>query len=152
MTTPPRNPSALPDPAIPPTWRDPWAWVCVIAVIPVLAHSWNALLGEPVADDYDFLHHALLDPHGSLFDGGGALIYWRPLSRQLYYGLFGPLMLSHPRILAAFHTGLLVAAALLLYRALRPRWDGPSAALAATFPLFSEGTRVLLMWPAAFQD
>jgi len=121
-------------------------------VLPILIHSWRARLGEPVADDYVFLHRALLDPHHPLFDGGGAMVYWRPLSRQVYYGLFGPLMLSHPRMVALVHALLLAVAAVLIYRALRPRWSPSAAALAASFPLFAEGTRTLVLWPAAFQD
>ena len=136
----------------PPLWRDPWAWACGLAVLPILIHSWGARLGEPVADDYVFLHRALLDPLHSWFDGGGAMVYWRPLSRQLYYGLLGPLMLDHPRALALVHAALLALAAVLIYRALRPRWSASAAALAATFPLFAEGTRTLVLWPAAFQD
>lgn len=132
-------------------WRDPWAWACLLAVLPILIHSWGALLGEPAADDYDFLYRALLNG-GSWFDGGGSVIYWRPISRQLYYTVLGPLMLTHPRTLALLHAVLLAAAALLIYRALRPRWDGATAALAATFPMFAEGTRTLVLWPAAFQD
>ena len=135
-----------------PLWRDPWAWACLLAVAPLLIHSWGALLGEPFSDDYDFLHRALLERGSTWFDAGGSSVFWRPLSRQAYYALFGPLMLTQPRLLAFIHAGLLALAAVLIYRAFRLHWGSPLAALAGTFPLFSEGTRTLLLWPSAFQD
>src|SRR5206468_1557755 len=107
---------------------------------------------EPVADDFDFLHRALLEPNATPFGGGGAVLYWRPLARQAYYRLLGPLMLTHPRAQALLLAALLSLTAVLLYRALRTRWEGPAAAAAATFPMFAEAARVLLLWPAAFQD
>ncbi len=157
-TTPAGGPVTLASRPVPPAappappWRDPWLAATLLSVLPLLLHSWKAPLGEPFADDYDFLHRALLEPHRSLFDGGGALIYWRPLSRQVYYALLGPLMLSHPRAVALLHAALLALAAALLYRALRPRWSGPAAAAAATFPLLAESSRTLLLWPSTFQD
>ncbi|TMQ69836.1 MAG: hypothetical protein E6K81_13995 [Candidatus Eisenbacteria bacterium] len=120
--------------------------------MPLLAHAWGAPLGEPVSDDFDFLHRALRLSRGSAFDGFGSLLYWRPLSRQVYFSLMAPLILGAPAMVAALHTILLAAAAGFLYRALRVRWTGPLAALAASFPLFAESTRVLLGWPSAFQD
>jgi len=121
-------------------------------VIPLLLHSLGAPLGEPVADDFDFLHRVLYAPHFSLFDGGGAARYWRPLSRQIYYEVLAPLMLPQPGFIAALHVALLALVALLLYRALRASLGGPLAALAASFPLLMESTRMLIAWPSNFQD
>jgi tetratricopeptide (TPR) repeat protein len=154
--SPATRPAAPPSPAplapAPPLARDPWAWLSALAVLPLVLHSLGAPLGEPVADDFDFLHHALFSPTHSLFDGGGSTAFWRPLAHQLYFGVMSGVMLSHPGLIAALHTLLLALAAVLLYRALRRVWPGPWAALAATFPLFSESTRSMISWPAQFVD
>ena len=147
-----RRRTPLPIPPAPPLLRDPWAWAPVAAVLLLLAHSWGAPLGEPVSDDFLFLHQALLPGHRSLFDGGGTVIYWRPLSRQIYFALLGPLMVSHPRAVALLHAALLALAGLLIYRALRSRWPGPWAAAAASFPLIAESSRALILWPCLIQD
>jgi hypothetical protein len=144
--------TAVPLAPVPPLARDPWAWASALAVLPLVLHSLGAPLGEPVADDFDFLHYALFSPTHSLFDGGGSTAFWRPLTHQLYFGVMSGVMLSHPGLIAALHTLLLALAALLLYRALRRVWPGPWAALAATFPLFSESTRSMISWPAQFVD
>jgi tetratricopeptide (TPR) repeat protein len=150
--TGPQPASARARPAPLPLGRDPWAWVSALSVVPLLLHSLGAPLGEPVADDFDFLHRVLYAPHLSLFDGGGAVRYWRPLSRQIYFEVLAPLMLPQPGFIAALHVALLSLMALLLYRALRASLGGPLAALAASFPLLMESTRMLIAWPSNFQD
>jgi hypothetical protein len=115
-------------------------------------HSLGAPLGEPVADDYDFLHHAFLSGGGDWLDGGGSLFYWRPLARQLYYRLLGPMMLAHPAWIALLQAVFVGLAALLLYRALRVRWPASWAATAATFPFLTESARMLIATPTNFQD
>src|SRR5689334_4175733 len=82
----------------PPVLRDPWAWGSMFAVVPALIHAAGTPLGEPFADDFLFLHRALLSGRSSWMDGGGADVYWRPLARQAYYGALGPLMLSQPAV------------------------------------------------------
>ncbi len=136
----------------PPLARDPWAWASGLAVALPLAHAWGAPLGEPVAEDFDFLHHVLFSPSHGLLDGGGSKSFWRPVAQQLYYQGLGGLMLSHPGAVAALHTLLLGLATLLLYRALRRVWPGPWAALAASFPLLSESSRQLIAWPGHSAD
>lgn len=150
QTTSPPPPT--PPPALPPIVADPWAWVAAAPVLLMVARALGAPLGEPFADDFTFLRHALFGEGWNLLDGGGAVIYWRPLSRQGYFGLLAPLMLDHPRWLAALHAGLLATASVLIYRGLRPRWPGPWAAAAASFPVLAESSRALLLWPSAFQD
>src|SRR5262245_26192428 len=118
---PPRP--APPPPAAPPTWRDPWAWLAALSVIPLLLKAWGAPLGEPVAEDFDFLRPALFERSWHLLDGGGSDAYWRPLSLQIYYRAFGRLMLAHPGVVAALHALALALGALLLYRALRTAWS-----------------------------
>ena len=152
----PRRPSAAPvaraiEPP-PPTWRDGWAWASAAAVLAPLARSLGSRLGEPAAEDFDFLHRTLFRGMGSLLDGGGSEAFWRPLPHQVYYATLGRLALSHPGILAGIHVLLLALGALLVYRALRTTWSGPAAALAASFPLLAESTRTLIAWPTQFVD
>jgi tetratricopeptide (TPR) repeat protein len=130
---------------------DWWAVAVGAAVLVPLLKLWGAPLGEPVADDYDFLHRALLEP-ARLLDGGGALIYWRPLARQLYFAAAGQLMLSHPLLVALLHAALLAASAVLLQRALAPSWGGMRAAAVASFPVLADSARTLILWPSAMQD
>lgn len=129
-----------------------WSWLVLLSIVPLLLHSLGAPLGEPFADDFDYLYRALLVRHGSWFDGYGSTLYWRPLGRQVYFGLLAPVIVAHPRVIVALHVGLLLAAALLVYRALRVRWTVPAAATAASFLLFSESTRMLIAWPSHFMD
>ena len=145
MTTSPRDQTSA-------RGFDPWALAAAASALLPLLKAWGAPLGEPVADDYDFLRRSLLEPGRSLLDSGGAVIYWRPLARQIYYALAGPLMLSSPLALALLHAALLGLAAFLIQRALCPAWGGPRAAVAATFPVIADSARTLILWPAAFQD
>ena len=131
--------------------RLPWTWICLLAPLPLLLHSLGAPLGQAVAEDFDFLHHALFSPL-SLFDGGGSVAFWRPLSHQLYYRTLAPLILDHPGVVAALHLALLSLSSLLIYRAFRHAWPPATAAMIATFPLLSESTRTLIAWPSHFVD
>ena len=124
----------------------------MLAIVPLLARTIGAPVGEAVAEDFDFLHRTMFTGVGSLLDGGGSTAFWRPVAFQLYYATLGPLIVSHPRLVAALHILLLAAAALLMYRALRPRMSGVTACVAATFPAFSESTRTMLGWSAQFSD
>jgi hypothetical protein len=136
----------------PPTWRDGWAWASAAAVLAPLARSLGSRLGEPVAEDFDFLYRALFRGMGSLLDGGGSEAFWRPLPHQVYYATLGRLALSHPAILVGIHVLVLALGALLVYRMLRTEWSGPAAALAASFPMLAESTRTLIAWPTQFVD
>jgi hypothetical protein len=150
----PRPVAVAPVPAspAPPLGRDPWAWAALAGVVPLVAHSLGAPLGEPVADDFDFLHRALLEGTRTLLDGGGSLAFWRPLSHQLYYVAFGRLILAHPGMVAALHVLLFAVATLLLYRVARPAFTGPLAAAVAVFPLLADSTRTHVAWPSEFVD
>ncbi len=143
------EPVIVPPPAF---WLDPWTTILVAGVLAVLLAARSAPLGSPVADDFGFLSHALLRPPPDWLDGGGSPLYWRPLSRQLYYQLLGPLMLSWPLGVALFHAALLATSAVLLHRSLRPAWPAPAAALAASFPVVLDAARQLLTWPSCAQD
>jgi len=123
----------------------------LLAPLPLLLHSLGAPLGEPVADDYDFLYHARFHANQWL-DGGGSLFYWRPLARQAYYGLLGTMMLQHPAVVALLQALMVSLAAVLLYRTLRVRWPAPWAAAAAVFPFIMESARQLIATPTNMQD
>jgi hypothetical protein len=120
-------------------------------VFPVVLHSLGARLGEPVAEDFDFLHFALFSRF-TLLDGGGSDAFWRPIPHQLYYRLLWRLILGRPALLATLHVVLLALATVLIYRALRRGLPPAWAALIATFPLLSESTRALISWPSHFVD
>jgi Flp pilus assembly protein TadD len=126
--------------------------VLLLGVVAVLFAARSAPLGVPVADDFGFLSHALLHPPANWLDGGGSPLYWRPLSRQLYYMLLGPLMLGWPFAVALVHALLLALASILLYRALRPAWPAPAAALAASFPVVLDAARQVVTWSSCAQD
>jgi len=139
-------------PDLGPLWRDPWAAAAILGVVPLLLKSLGAPLGEPVAEDFDFLHHALFSGDRSFLDGGGSLSFWRPLAHQVYYATLAPLMLAHPGWIAALHTMLLAVTSLVLYATFRAVIPGPRAAAIATFPMLAESTRTLIAWPTQFVD
>jgi tetratricopeptide (TPR) repeat protein len=112
----------------------------------------GSALGEPVAEDFDFLDRALFHGTGSLLDGGGSQAFWRPIPHQLYYAALGRAIVAAPALVTALHLVLLALAAVLWYRALRPAWPGPLAAAAAAFPLLAESTRTIAGWPTQFVD
>jgi len=150
-----KAPPAPPPPPLappPPLHRDGWAWLSVLAVLPLVIHAWGAPLGEAVAEDFDFLHRVMFSKTHTLLDGGGSTAFWRPVAHQLYYETLGPLILSHPGVVATLHILLLALSSLLLYMAFRRTLPGPAAALIATFPLLSESTRTLISWPSHFVD
>jgi Tetratricopeptide repeat len=133
--------------------RDIWAWLTLLPIVALIWHSRGAPLGEPVAEDFDFLHHAFFGTTHTLLDGGGSTAFWRPVAHQIYYALLGPTMLSHPRWVVTFHFACLALASLLIYRVLRgAAWSGPAAAVAASFPALAESMRALLSWSSYFVD
>ena len=133
-------------------WRDPWCWAALASVAVLVSHSVGAPLGEPVAEDFDFLYRALLSGNHTLLDGGGSAAFWRPVSHQLYYLALGRVMLSEPRVVAALHALLMAVAVWLTYQALRRAMSGPAAAVAASFPALAESSRTVLSWPSQFVD
>ena len=136
----------------PAAWRDPWAWLAGAAALLLPLRMAGAPLGHVAGDDFLFLRATRVLHQAPLLGGGGLPVYWRPLARQAYYGLLGPLMLAHPAAIAALHTALLALAAFAVCRALRGALPGPAAGAAAAFPLLAAGHRVLVAWPAHFQD
>jgi len=132
--------------------RDPWLIAALLAPLALLFFLIGERIGEPVADDYDYLHHLLLTGSWSWFDGCGATLYWRPLARQAYYATLAPWMLDHPRLVAFAQIGCLCLAAALIYRSFRSAL-GPMAAFAvSTAPWMMESSRLLIAWPSCFQD
>lgn len=132
--------------------RDRIAWaVPALALLLVLAHSLPAPLGEPVADDFDFLSSRL---HGqaSFFSGSGSTLFWRPIPHTLYYAVMGRAFFALPWLAPALHFVLLGAIAVLFVLTLRPRAGLPAACFAAGFVLLSEPSRALLAWPSHFVE
>ncbi len=137
---------------LPPLARDPWAALTVLAVLPLVVAMRGAPWGEPVAEDFDFLHRALVQGMGTLLDGGGSQAFWRPIPHQLYYAALGRTILDTPAVGTLLHLTLLAIGALLLYRTLRPGWSAPAACGAAAFTLMAESTRTIAAWPTQFVD
>ena len=131
---------------------DPWliaAFLAPVVLLPLLA---GERIGEPVADDFDFLYHVLLTGQWSWFDGCGANNYWRPLGRQAYYATFAPWMLHGPLVVALVQLGCLCLTAILLYRSFVPALGRGAAFAISTGPWMMESSRLLVAWPACFQD
>jgi len=135
-----------------PVWRDGWAWASLLVLVPLVLHSLGAPLGEPVADDFDHLHYALLAPHHGWLDGGGSASFWRPLAYQGYFGLFARTFLASRLTVVVLHLALLTLAVLLLYRTARRFMPGPWASVGASFPLLCESARALIAVPVHFVD
>ena len=66
----------------------------LLALVALLVACRGAPLGVPAADDYDYLDALLrpVDPFGPM----GSIWYWRPLSRQLYFGALGNAFFTAP--------------------------------------------------------
>jgi hypothetical protein len=143
--------SASNETRLPPVWRDPWAGLVVLCVGAVLFAVRGVPLGEPAADDFDFLNERTFKPL-DWFGGAGSPLYWRPLSRQLYYLIITPFSVAHPALVAGLQACLLAAAGVALYRALRPAWPAHAAAAAAAFPLALEASVQVVNWSSGAQD
>jgi hypothetical protein len=120
-------------------------------VLALVLGTRGAARGEPVAEDFDFLHVSLFEKF-SLLDGGGSNAFWRPVAHQLYYETLGPWILDHPRWVSWVHVLLMALAAFLLYRTFRGSFGGPAAFAIASFPALAESTRTLVCWPSHFVD
>ncbi len=133
-------------------FRDPW-WVAVLAAFLLLiVRTLGVPFGEPVADDFDHLHHVLFSNDLSWWGGGGSASFWRPLAYQGYYGLLHGVILAHPVWIGVLHAALLLVSVVLVFDLLRDRLDGPMAAFAAATPLALEATRALLIVPVHIVD
>jgi hypothetical protein len=126
-----------------------WAWPAAAGALgfaALLFSTRGAPLGTPAADDYYYLYALAFRPL-DVFDSMGSPIYWRPLSRQLYFLLTGHWMVTAPAGIAVLHAVLLALLFVLLYRSARHAVEPPLAAAIALFPIASEPVRVLLSWP-----
>ena len=147
------SPAPPPGAPAPPWFRDPWLWIAVLAVVPLILHMRGAPWGVPVADDFDYLRRVALSGGHSLLDGAGSIFYWRPLGRQIYFEALWRAILEAPALVAWLHLALLALTSAVLYRALRVTLtSGAAACAAATFPLLAESARMLVTWPSNFQD
>jgi hypothetical protein len=135
-----------------PLLLDRWAWAALAVLVVVLVRAWGVPFGEPVADDFDHLHHVLFARDHSWWGGGGSTSFWRPLAYQGYYGAFTGMILSHPGAVTVLHTALAAIAVLAVYDTLRRRVAPPLAALVAAFPWLLESSRALLAVPVHIVD
>lgn len=136
----------------PPLARDRRAWAALLVLVFVVARAWGVPFGEPVADDFDHLHHVLFSADRSWLGGGGSASFWRPLAYQGYYQLFTGVILAHPAWIAVLHTLLAAVAMLAVYDALRRRVAPEVALLAAVSPWLIESARALLVVPVHIVD
>ena len=136
----------------PPLWRDGWLAAALAPLVLLVARSLGSPFGEPVADDFDHLHHALFSADRSWLGDGGSASFWRPLAYQGYYGLLHGVMRSHPAWIAALHLALLGLAVALLYDTARRHLSRPAAATLAMFPVLLESTRALVIVPVHIVD
>lgn len=129
-----------------------WFWVVVFSPAILLLHSTGASFGEPVADDFDFLHYSLVQHRFALFDGGGSEAFWRPIPHQLYYRILGHAMLTTPLLVTVLHSVLFALVCGLLYQSLPRQWPRIDAVAISTFLVFAESARSLLIWPSHFVE
>ena len=146
----PRRPA--PPAPLPPLWRDAWLAVALAPLVLLVVRSLGAPLGEPVADDFDHLHHTLFSRDHSWLGGGGSASFWRPLAYQGYYGLLHGVIRSHPAWISVLHVALLVLVVALLHDIARAHLPRPAAASVAMFPLLLESARALVIVPVHFVD
>jgi len=57
---------------LPPLLRDPWVYAALAPLLLLVVRSLGTPFGEPVADDFDHLHHALFSRDHSWLGGGGS--------------------------------------------------------------------------------
>jgi hypothetical protein len=110
----------------------------------------GALFGVPVADDYDFLYWQHFHPF-TLFDSMGAPYYWRPVGRQIYFALVGPVLFGAPWLVSVLHAVLLLGTCWFVYRIARRAFRPDVSVAIAVTTLLAEPTRSLFVWPTAAQ-
>ena len=145
-------PAAEPPGPLPPLWRDPWACAALAPLLLLVVRSLGTPFGEPVADDFDHLHHAMFSRDHSWLGGGGSSSFWRPLVYEGYYGLLEGVIRTHPLWITVLHVALLALVAVLAYDIARRHLPRHAAACVAGFPLLLESTRALVIVPVHFVD
>jgi hypothetical protein len=132
-------------------WREhlPAAFLVVLGLV---LYGRGLLLGY-VGDDYKLLDAALRTPLGELLSGRhGILGYYRPVSRELYFWLWGRTLDLGP---GGFHlvNALTFAAVVVMIDRLGRTWAGARAGrlAALAFVLFPPGS-ALLSWISCAQD
>ena len=132
--------------------REPWLAVALASIVLLVVRLRGAALGEPVADDFDHLHHVLFSADHSWLGGGGSRSFWRPLAYQGYYRLLHRVILSYPALITLLHVALLALVVVLLFDIARRHLPAPAAATLAMFPVLLESTRALVIVPVHFVD
>lgn len=129
------------------------ALAALLAVAGLLALYAGALRAGFLNDDWLFLEDARTRGLGGLFaTSGGLANYFRPLSREVWFGLLAPLAGGHP---LAFHLAsfaVFVLALVLLADLLREFAPAPGVAAGVLWFALLPLQRVNLMWVSASQD
>jgi tetratricopeptide (TPR) repeat protein len=144
--------AAAPPPPLPALVRDPWLWAALSTLVLLVVRSLGTPFGEPVADDFDHLHHAMFSRDHSWLGAGGSGSFWRPLVYEGYYGLLQGVIRTHPVWITVLHVTLLALAVALVYDVARRHLPRPAAACVAAFMLLLESTRALITVPVHFVD
>ncbi len=122
----------------------PVALAAMILASPCLGYSF-------LYDDFDFLSHAH-SPRPGIFLPDPRSLFYRPLSRDFWFGALAFVHLDRPWV---FHilNALLFALAVILLTSLSNRLAGPRAALIAGFSFAGLGSIPLLVgWAGGVQD
>jgi hypothetical protein len=129
-----------------------WVFYAALTALAIVLHARGAGVGL-VADDYTLLDAALREPLSDLIGGRhGILGYYRPVSRELYFWLWGRWVGTEPAIFHAVNA-LTFAGVVFFLHALVARGLATRAAIIASlaFVLFPP-TGALLTWISCAQD
>jgi hypothetical protein len=146
------GPAAGPPGPRPALFRDPWLLLAWAPLALLVLRSLGVPFGEPVADDFDHLHHALFAAERAWWGSGGSASFWRPLAYQGYYGLLTGVILARPAWITLLHVLLAGIAIACVHSIARRVLPGPAAAIAAGGPWLLESARALLAVPVHFVD
>ncbi len=129
-----------------------WAWAVGGVALATLAWSLRGYTpGVPVADDYAFLFHLAFQHPLDWLDSMGATYYWRPFSRQAWFSLIGPTLITAPLVAAFANALVLAGTSFLMFRIARRGLPPLPSAAIAVLPILAEPARALVAWPSGSQ-
>ena len=131
-----------------------WPWLAALLAALALGLLYRGPLATGfLSDDYVFLEAARLDPlPGSLLGLGAIGNYYRPLSRQLWFGLLAPIAGASPAVFHAANALLFAAALALLFDLLLALVPAGAALAGALYFALLPLQRVNLTWVSCVQD
>jgi hypothetical protein len=125
----------------------------LLAVTGLVALYWGALSAGFLNDDYLFLEDARARGLGALLAPSGALAnYFRPLSRELWFGALTALGGGHPLVFHLASFAVLLVALALLFDLLRAFSSAPDATIGVLWFALLPLQRVNLIWISCSQD